>query len=146
MAEQEDEMTTARQIMHSGATWMSRANTIEDAARTMRELDVGVLPISDEHERLCGIVTDRDIVVKCLALGHDPATTTCADLCEGTPRWIDADADARDVLKELEEHQIKRLPVIENKRLVGMISEADIARHLQDEEIAEYVERVYAHG
>ncbi|MCC3314106.1 CBS domain-containing protein [Nocardia africana] len=54
--------------------------------------------------------------------------------------------DARDVLEKLEDHQIKRLPVIENKRLVGMISEADIARHPHDEEIAEYVERVSARG
>ena len=137
-------MTTAKQIMHPGATWMSRTDTVEHAAGVMRRLGVGVLPISDENERLCGIITDRDIVVKCIAVGADPATTTCATLCEGTPRWVDAEADAREVLSELENHQIKRLPVIEDKRLVGMISEADIARHLSDDEIAEYVEGVYA--
>ncbi|MBF6244607.1 MULTISPECIES: CBS domain-containing protein [Nocardia] len=137
-------MTTAKQIMHEGAAWVSRTDTVEHAARLMRRLDVGVLPVSDENERLCGIITDRDIVVKCLATGGDPATATCASLCEGTPRWVDADADVHDVLHELEERRIKRLPVIENKRLVGMISEADIARHLSDDEIAKFVEGVYA--
>ncbi|WP_227999600.1 CBS domain-containing protein [Nocardia australiensis] len=137
-------MTTAKDIMHPGATWMSHTDTVEHAARLMRELDVGVLPISDENERLCGIITDRDIVVKCIAIGQDPAGTTCSDLCEGTPRWVDADADAGEVLRELEAHRIKRLPVIKDKKLVGMISEVDVARHLSDAEVAEFVERVYA--
>ncbi|WP_342213901.1 CBS domain-containing protein [Nocardia wallacei] len=71
---------------------------------------MGALPISDENDRLCGIVTDRDIVVKCIANGDDPATTTCADLCEGTPRWIDADSNVEEVLQELEGHQYIFLP------------------------------------
>ncbi|WP_054813802.1 CBS domain-containing protein [Nocardia arizonensis] len=137
-------MTTAKEIMHAGARWVSREDTLEHAAQLMKELDVGVLPVSDENERLCGIITDRDIVVKCIALGHDPAKTTCADLCEGTPRWIDANAEVDEVLHALENHRIKRLPVIENKKLVGMISEVDIARHLSEEKIADYVEGVYA--
>lgn len=137
-------MTTAKQIMHQGANWISRTDTVEHAARLMRQLDIGALPISDDQDRLCGIITDRDIVVKCLALGDDPAETMCGSLCEGTPRWIDAAADVQDALSELERHRIKRLPVVENKRLVGMISEADIARHLGEEQIAEYVEHVYA--
>lgn len=137
-------MTTAKEIMHPGAQWISCKDTVEHAAQLMAELDVGVLPVSDEDERLCGIITDRDIVVKCIAAGHDPASTTCADLCQGTPRWIDANAGVDEVLHALEDYRIKRLPVIENKRLVGMISEVDIARHLSEDEIAEYVEGVYA--
>ncbi|MFF3572833.1 CBS domain-containing protein [Nocardia jiangxiensis] len=137
-------MATAKDIMHPGAQWVSRQDTLEHAARLMRELDIGALPISDENDRLCGIITDRDIVVKAIALGRDPARTTCSELCEGTPRWVEADAGVDDVLRELEVRQIKRLPVIEDKRLVGMISEADIGRHLSDHEIAEFVESVYA--
>lgn len=137
-------MATAKDIMHPGAQWISRTDTLARAARLMRELDIGALPISDENDRLCGIVTDRDIVVKGIAAGRDPARATCAELCEGTPRWVDADTDVDDVLRELEARQIKRLPVIENKRLVGMISEADIGRHLSEQEIAEFVESVYA--
>ncbi|GAA1570078.1 MULTISPECIES: CBS domain-containing protein [Streptomyces] len=137
-------MTTAADIMHPGAQWIPATETLDRAAELMRRLNVGALPVSDADERLCGIVTDRDIVVKCVAAGHDPGRVTCGDLCEGTPRWIAADADVSDVLDEMESHQIKRLPVIENKRLVGMISEADLAQHLSDEQLAGFVEKVYA--
>ncbi|MBB1251895.1 CBS domain-containing protein [Streptomyces alkaliterrae] len=137
-------MTTAKDIMHPGAQWIPATETLDRAAQLMRDLDVGALPVSDADERLCGIVTDRDIVVKCVAAGHDPANTTCEELCAGTPRWIDAGADISEVLDEMRSHQIKRLPVIENKRLVGMISEADLAHHLSDDQIAAFVESVYS--
>ncbi|MEW2578302.1 CBS domain-containing protein [Streptomyces syringium] len=137
-------MTTAREIMHEGAQWIPRTETLDRAAQLMRRLDVGALPVSDENDRLCGIVTDRDIVVKCVAAGHDPSHITAGDLVEGTPRWIDANADVSEVLEEMESHRIRRLPVIENKRLVGMISEADLARHLSDDQIAAFAEKVYA--
>lgn len=82
--------------------------------------------------------------MKCIAEGHDPTQVTCGDLCEGTPRWIDAASDVSDVLREMENHRIKRLPVIEDSRMIGMISEADMARHLTDDQLAEFVHRVYA--
>lgn len=88
-----------------------REDTLAHAAQLMRELDIGVLPVSDENDRLCGVVTDRDIVVKVIANGRDPAHTTCSELCEGTPRWVDADTGVDEILRELEDHQIKRLPV-----------------------------------
>ncbi|MEU6066460.1 MULTISPECIES: CBS domain-containing protein [Streptomyces] len=137
-------MTTAGEIMHRGAQWIPAHETLDRAAQLMRELGVGALPISDQNERLCGILTDRDIVVGCVALGHDPAKVTAGELAQGTPRWIEASADVRDVLREMKEHQIRRLPVIENKRLVGMISEADLARSLDEGQIAAFAESVYA--
>ncbi|MEY9893752.1 CBS domain-containing protein [Catenulispora sp. MAP12-49] len=137
-------MTTAKDIMHPGAQWIYREETLDRAAELMRGLDVGALPVSDQNERLCGIITDRDIVVKCVALGHDPAKTTCADLCEGTPRWVDVDTDVADVLHEMENRRIRRMPVVENKRLVGMISEADLAAHLSERQLGEFVERICA--
>ncbi|KUJ65849.1 hypothetical protein ACZ90_42530 [Streptomyces albus subsp. albus] len=137
-------MTTAADIMHPGAQWLPQTETLDRAAQLMRELNVGALPISDANERLCGIVTDRDIVVECVAKGHDPSRVTCGDLAKGTPRWIDAAADISEVLREMESHRIRRLPVIENKRLVGMISEADLARHLSDEQVAEFAHSIYA--
>ncbi|CAL9425084.1 Hypoxic response protein 1 [Streptomyces sp. enrichment culture] len=137
-------MTTAGDIMHRGAQWIPAHETLDRAAQLMRELNVGALPISDRNERLCGILTDRDIVVGCVAMGHDPARVTAGDMAKGTPRWIEADADVEEVLREMETHRIRRLPVIENKRLVGMISEADLARHLTEEQIAVWAENVYA--
>ena len=138
-------MTTAGDIMHPGAQWIPATETLDRAAQLMRQLDVGALPVSDQNERMCGILTDRDIVVKCVAMGHDPSRVTAGELCEGTPRWISADAAVDEVLEEMQSHQIRRLPVIDaEKRLVGMISEADLARHLNEDQIAAWAERVYA--
>ncbi|MEU1267592.1 CBS domain-containing protein [Streptomyces sp. NPDC005799] len=137
-------MTTAGDIMHRGAQWIPAHETLDRAAQLMRELNVGALPISDDNERLCGILTDRDIVVGCVAMGHDPARVTAGEMAQGTPRWIDASADVDDVLREMRDHQIRRLPVIENKRLVGMISEADLARNLTQDQIADFTHSVYA--
>ncbi|REE95520.1 CBS domain-containing protein [Thermomonospora umbrina] len=136
-------MTTARDVMHPGAQCIPVGETLDRAAQLMRDMDVGALPICDNDDRLCGIITDRDIVVKCIAAGHDPSRVTAGDLAQGTPRWIAADADILDVVEEMAGRQIKRLPVIENKRLVGMISEADLGRHLPEEHVATFVERVY---
>ncbi len=137
-------MTTARDIMHTGATCIRESQTLEDAARRMKELDVGALPICGEDDRLHGIITDRDIVLKCLAKGKDPRTMTAGQLEQGKPVTIDADADCDRVLQVMEEHRIRRLPVIENRRLVGMISEADLARRLPEEQVGHFVEVVCA--
>ncbi|MFC4463595.1 CBS domain-containing protein [Streptomyces xiangluensis] len=137
-------MTTAREIMHAGATCIQENETLQDAARRMKELDVGALPICGEDDRLHGIITDRDIVVKCLAKGKDPRTVTAGQLEQGKPITIDAGADANQVLQAMEEHKIRRLPVIDNHRLVGMISEADLARHLPENQVGHFVEVVCA--
>jgi CBS domain-containing protein len=110
----------------------------------MKELDVGALPICGEDDRLHGIITDRDMVVKCLAKGKDPRAMTAGQLEQGKPITIDADADSDRVLRIMEEHRIRRLPVVENHRLVGMISEADLARRLPEEQVGRFVEAVCA--
>ncbi|MEW1903325.1 CBS domain-containing protein [Streptomyces sp. NPDC056488] len=137
-------MTTAKDIMHPGAQWIPAHETLDRAAQLMRDLNVGALPIADENERLCGILTDRDIVVGCVAMGHDPSKVTCGEMAKGTPRWVESDADVGAVLEEMQGHRIKRLPVIEEKRLVGMISEAELAQHLSDEQIKAFCMSVYA--
>ncbi|MEU3400935.1 CBS domain-containing protein [Streptomyces filamentosus] len=137
-------MTTAKDLMHAGAEWIPAHETLDRAAQKMRDLNVGALPVADENERLRGIITDRDIVVRCVAMGHDPSKVTCAEIVQGTPRWIDAGADVGAVLEEMQSHQIRRLPVIENKRLVGMISEADLAQQLSDEQLKAFCMSVYA--
>ncbi|MER6720839.1 CBS domain-containing protein [Streptomyces halstedii] len=139
-------MTTAKDIMTTGTQWIPAHETLDRAAQMMRDHKVGALPVSanGEQDRMVGIITDRDIVIKCVASGHDPSQMTAADLCDGTPRWIDAAADVEVVLEEMQSHRIRRLPVIEDKRLIGMISEADLARNLSDEQIAGWAERVYS--
>ncbi|MER5685685.1 MULTISPECIES: CBS domain-containing protein [unclassified Streptomyces] len=139
-------MTTAKDIMHTGAQWIPAHETLDRAAQLMREHNVGALPISasGEQDRMIGILTDRDIVLDCVAMGHDPSKVTAGDLAQGTPRWIEADAGVDQVLEEMQSNRIRRLPVVENKKLIGMISEADLAQHLSEEQIALWVEKVYA--
>lgn len=134
----------ARDIMHRDATCIPATETIDRAAQMMRNMDVGALPICN-NDRLIGMLTDRDIVVRCIAEGHDPSKVTAGDLAQGTPRWVSADTDVTEVLEMMEQAKIKRLPVIDmqnNKKLVGMICESDLARNVSDEQLAHFVEAV----
>ncbi|MFJ5834114.1 CBS domain-containing protein [Streptomyces sp. NPDC093089] len=135
-------MTTAREIMHTGASCVQENETLMDAARRMSELDVGALPICGPDNRLHGIITDRDIVVKCLARGKDPHHMTTGYLAQGKPVTVDVDADSEDVLRTMQDHRIRRVPVIDDHRLVGMISEADLAKHLPEERVGRFVEEI----
>jgi CBS domain-containing protein len=137
-------MSTAKEIMHRGAECIAVSDTLDTAARKMRDLQVGALPICGDDNRLHGIITDRDIVVKCIAEGKDARSCTAGELAEGTPVWVDANADADEVLRIMEQHKIRRVPVIDNHKLVGMISEADVATHLPSEKVHEFVERIYS--
>jgi CBS domain-containing protein len=135
---------SARDIMHPGAECVGEDETVAAAAQKMRDLGVGSLPICGADDRLHGILTDRDITIKCIAEGRDPAHVRAGDLAQDTLFWVDATADIGEVLHQMEDHRIKRLPVIENHRLIGMISEADLARQLDEHRLAEFVEKVYA--
>jgi CBS domain-containing protein len=133
----------ARDIMHPGAECIGENESLATAAQKMRDLGVGSLPICGDDDRLHGILTDRDIVVRCLAEGRDPAQMKAAECAQGTLFWVDADATVDEALRQMEDHKVKRLPVIENHRLVGLISEADLARNLTEHRLAEFVEKVY---
>ncbi|NUT52051.1 MAG: CBS domain-containing protein [Saccharothrix sp.] len=136
-------MTTAREIMNSGVQCIKEDQNLRDAAQMMLRMNVGSLPICGADDKLHGIITDRDIVLRCVAEGRDPSTMIAGELA-GHLHWVDAEDDLSDVLRTMEENQIRRLPVIERHRLVGMVSEADLARHLDETQLAEFVERVYA--
>ncbi len=132
--------------MHVGAECIGEHETLQNAAQRMRDLDVGALPICGDDDRLHGIISDRDIVIKCVAGGGDPAVVTAGDLAQGKPVTVDSSAEVGDVLQAMESHKIRRVPVIESNRLVGMISEADLARHLPEQAVGEFVEAVCAPG
>ena len=137
-------MTTAQEIMHTGVACIDEHETLATAAQRMRALDVGALPVCGDDERLHGIITDRDIVVKCVAEGHDPATVTAGDLAQDSVHSVDAAANIADMLTLMETHQVRRLPVVDGHRLVGIVSEADIARHLPEHAIADFVKAICA--
>ena len=135
-------MTTARDIMHAGTTCIREHETLTAAAQHMRELGVGSLPICGDDDRLHGMITDRDIVIKCIAAGKDPNTLTAGELAQGSTYHVSADASISEMLMVMEEHQIRRLPVIDDHRMVGIVSEADIARHLPEHEVAQFVKAI----
>jgi CBS domain-containing protein len=135
-------MTVAKDIMTPGPRCVGENDTLVDAARLMAELDVGALPICGEDKRLKGMVTDRDIVVKCLAQGGEPASTTAGSLAEGKPITIGADDDIEDALEVMKRYQVRRLPVIDGHDLVGIISQADIALSLAAQDVGETVAEI----
>jgi len=139
-------MTTAKEVMHTGVACIGEHETLATAARHMRELDLGALPVCGDDDRLHGMITDRDIVIKCVAAGKDPATTTAGEVAQGNVYSVGAGANIADMLTLMEAHQVRRLPVVDGNRLVGIVSEADIARHLPEHAIADFVKAICAPG
>jgi len=135
-------MTVARDIMTPAPRCVGENETLVDAARLMASLDVGALPICGEDNRLKGMLTDRDIVVKCLAEGGDPASTTAGSLGQGKPVTIGADDDIEEALDMMKQHQIRRLPVIDGHDLVGIVTQADVALALSARKSGETVAEI----
>ncbi|WCI09221.1 CBS domain-containing protein [Arthrobacter sp. OVS8] len=133
-------MTTARDIMTGGVECVGEHETLMDAARKMRDLDVGSLPICGDDNRLKGLLTDRDIVIRCLAEGGDARTVTAGELGQGKPVTIGADDSIEEAIRTMQHHQIRRLPVIDGHDLVGMLSQGDIARNYPEDRVGELVE------
>jgi CBS domain-containing protein len=124
---------TARDVMTPNAECVGENETLLDAAKKLADRGFGAMPICGEDDRLKGMLTDRDIVVKALAKGKDPASTRAGELGEGKPVTIGADDSIQETLKTIAQHQVRRLPVIDGHKLVGIISVADIARNLEDD-------------
>ena len=136
--------STAREIMSGSAECIGENESIADAARKMDQLGVGALPICGEDERLKGMITDRDIVIKVIAKGMDPSSTTAGQLGQGKPVTIGADDSIDELVRTMSEHQVKRVPVIDGHRLIGMVSEADVVASAPQEKVIDLVRNVYA--
>ena len=139
----ESSQTTVRGMMHPGAQCVGENDSVQQAATMMRDLDVGALPICGTDDRLKGIITDRDIVIKCCADNVDLNQATVGQYAQGLV-WVDAQDSVEKALRTMEEHRVKRLPVLDNRRIVGMVTEADLARNLPEDKLAEFVHGVYA--
>lgn len=135
-------MTTARDIMTPDAQCVSESDDLVTAARRMAELNIGSLPICGEDNRLKGMITDRDIVVKVLAEGKDPAQCRVGDLAEGKPVTIGADDDAAEILATMGEYQVRRLPVIDGHDLVGIVALSDVANALPDKPVGKVLQAI----
>jgi CBS domain-containing protein len=137
-------MNTARDVMHTGAECVAEDETLAEAAVMMRDLNIGALPVCGADDRLHGIITDRDIVVRCVADGFDPEIMTAGELARSTLVWVDIDDTDDEVIRVMTESGIRRVPVLEQSRLVGMISEADLAKHLDDRRLKQFAETLYS--
>ena len=137
-------MTTARDIMTGSAECASESDTLVDAARKMKDLDVGSLPICGEDDRLKGVITDRDIVVNCIADGRDPSSVKVIEMGDGKPVTIGADDSVDEILRTMTEHAVRRLPVIDGDRLVGVVSQADLAKNLPEDKVGDLVSAISA--
>jgi CBS domain-containing protein len=134
----------AKDVMSSPCECIGEGETVEAAARKLADLNVGSMPICGDDDKLKGMLTDRDIVVKVISQGGDPSQVTASELAEGTPVMVDADDSIEDALEKMAESKIRRLPVIENKKLVGIVSQADIAKELPEEKTGDLVESISA--
>src|SRR3954464_14651439 len=135
---------TARDVMTQDAQCVGENDSVLDAAKRLAELDVGAMPICGEDDRLKGMLTDRDIVVKVLAQGKDPSSTTAGELGEGKPVTIGADDSIDEALQTMKEHKVRRLPVIDGHDLVGIVSQADLAKAIDEEKVGDLVEAISA--
>lgn len=136
--------STAREIMTGGTECIGENQSITEAAMKMADLGVGVLPICGEDDQLKGMITDRDIVIKVIAAGKDPAQCMASELAQGKPVTIGADDSLDELVRTMSQYHVKRLPVIDGHRLVGIVTEADVAANAPSDQVVELVKNVYA--
>jgi len=135
--------STAREIMTGGVDCIGENETVAEAARKMAQLGVGALPICGEDDRLKGMLTDRDIVVKVIAEGKDPNSCRAGELAQGKPVTIGADDSLEELVRTMAQHEVKRVPVIDGHRLVGVVSESDVAGSAPPELVVKLVKGVF---
>ena len=135
-------MTSVREIMTGDATCVGENDSVVDAARKMRELEVGALPICGEDNRLKGMVTDRDIAINVVAEEKDPAATKVSELAQGEVVTIGADDSIEELLRTMGQHAVRRVPVIDGHDLIGIVSQADVARNLPEDQVGKLVDLI----
>jgi CBS domain-containing protein len=141
--EREDQdMATVASIMTEAVEFVDADETLAAAARRMRDMDVGALPVRGPDNRLMGIVTDRDIVVKGIAADLDPKECTVRALVDGEAVCAGAQEEIEQAAARMAEYQVRRLPVVDGDQLVGMVAQADLARALPAERSGQVVQDI----
>jgi CBS domain-containing protein len=134
--------TTARSLINSELTFVRDNDTVLDAAKRLAREGIGAMPICRDDKSLHGMITDRDIVVKVVAGGRDPASVRVGELAQGRPVTVDAEAPIEEAARIMGEHKVRRLPVMERGALIGVLSQADLARALPPDESGKLLERI----
>jgi CBS domain-containing protein len=131
-----------KDVMTPSPTTVEPDASVVEAARTMRERDTGIVPVV-ENGKLIGTVTDRDIVVRLIAEGRDPGSATVREIASTDLVTVDPQQDLDEGLRLMARHKVRRLPVVETDgRLVGIVSQADVARQEDDARTGEVVEQI----
>ena len=133
---------SVRDTMTQNPSTIGASASVVEAARLMREEHIGSLPITD-NERLVGMLTDRDITTRVVAEAADPKTTPVGKVYSGDLISVEPDKDLDEALQLMARHQVRRLPVVENGRLVGIVAQADIALN-ENEKTGALVEAISA--
>ncbi|MFL5962187.1 MAG: CBS domain-containing protein [Gaiellaceae bacterium] len=135
-------MTQVREAMTSNPHTVTADSSIAEAARLMRDEDTGIAPIT-EGQHLVGVVTDRDVAIKVVAEGKDPQTTKVTQIASSNLVTVDPEQDLDEALRLMAEHQVRRLPVVEEDgKLVGILAQADVAHHADAARTGEVVEEI----
>jgi len=136
----------AKDLMTHTPECVTRDDTVQQAARIMRDLDVGFVPVVEDRKtmRLAGVITDRDIAIRCVAEGYRDGSTVGDHMTTGFIARVAPEADVDEVVKQMQERRIRRIPVVEGEdKLVGVIAQADVATEVPDaEEVAQTVARI----
>jgi CBS domain-containing protein len=131
-----------RDIMTSNPSTIEPNKTVVDAARIMKQEDAGVVPVT-ENGRLTGMVTDRDIAIRVVAAGKDPQSTAVHEVASKNLVTLDPEQDLDEALRLMAQHQVRRLPVVEEDgRLVGVVAQADVARVGDDTKTGQVVQEI----
>lgn len=131
-----------RELMTQNPRAVDAEKPVSEAAKLMRDEDVGLAPIV-EGDRLVGTLTDRDIAIRVVAEGRDPESTTVSEVASSELVTIDPDQSLDEALRLMAQHQVRRLPVVEEDgRLVGIVAQADVARHGDDRQTGQVVEKI----
>src|SRR5215813_12244465 len=130
-----------RNAMTENPRSISQSASVVEAARLMREEHIGSLPITDD-EKLVGMITDRDITTRVVAEAGDPKQTSVGEVYSQNLISIEPDQDLDEALQLMARHQVRRLPVVENGRLVGIVAQADIALSEKEKKTGELLEAI----
>src|SRR4051812_11895736 len=142
-AERRGRMPQVRELMTESPRTVAPEASAVDAATVMRDEDTGVVPIVEGDGRLAGVVTDRDIALRVVAEGREARSTTVAEIASQDLATIDPQQDVDEALRLMAEHQVRRLPVVEEDgKLVGILAQADVARHVDAARTGEVVEQI----
>jgi CBS domain-containing protein len=130
-----------RDVMTPSPTTIKADQPATEAAKLMQESDAGMIPVMDNGDVL-GTVTDRDIVLRVVAAGKDPQSTPVREIASTDIVTVEPDQDLDEALELMARHQVRRLPVVEEGRLVGVVAQADVAREADERKVGEAVEQI----